>query len=78
MPKTRELTIMCDEVTIKNNYTHGVKVILDEPDINGLLSELDIDKIYEYVRSETSNNPSMVFDDEYLEKWAEENGYTKE
>lgn len=78
MPKTRELTVLCDEATIKSDYSRGIKVIIDEPVMDNLLSEIDWDDIVAFVQSESQNKPERVFDDEYLEKWAEENGYTKE
>lgn len=77
MAKTKELTIECDEVTVKYTYVNGrVKAIIDSPDTDGLLGGLEWTDVVEYVKSET-NKPDDVFDEEYLEKWAEENGYVK-
>jgi len=77
MPKTKELTIICSEATTKREDHYRIRVIIDEPDMNGLLSSIDWEDVCAFVQSESKNKPDVVFDDEYLEKWAEENGYTK-
>lgn len=78
MAKTKELTIECDEVTVKPMYKNGVvRLIIDSPSIDELLSQIEFDDLVLHVNNETKN-PQDVFDVEYLEKWAEENGYVKQ
>lgn len=53
MPKTRELTILCDEAHIKADYSRGIKVVIDDPVMDNMLSGIEWDDIKEYVRSES-------------------------
>lgn len=77
MPKTRELTIECEEVRIVTT-SRRLRLILDEPDIDDLLAQISLEDLMEHIRSDTQNKPEFVFDVECLEKWAEENGYIKQ
>lgn len=76
MAKTRELTIICEDVRITSTG-YRVRVIVEDPKIDELITGISKDEIVEHIESE-GYKPGEVFDDEALDKWATDNGYTKE
>jgi hypothetical protein len=76
MSKTREITFDCEEVRTQSKG-YRLEVVINEPNTDQLLSCIDEKDIISYIVSER-NKPEDVFNEEALEKWAEENGYTKQ
>jgi hypothetical protein len=75
MSKTKEIFINCANVTISPNGGRAISVSLDEPDVDGMLGDVDKDELTEYVGR--SFDPEDVFSETQLDKWAEANGYVK-
>lgn len=75
MAKTKEIFVNCANVTISPNGGRAISVSLDEPDVDGILGDIDKDDLTEYV--ERNFEVDAVFSETDLEKWAEANGYVK-
>lgn len=77
MSKTKELTIVCSgEIRVSASRNKST-IHIEDPEMDELLKEIPWENVVEFVRGEKVS-PDEVFTDEQLEKWAEENGYTKE
>lgn len=76
MAKTKELVIICGEARIVPNRYNQVVCHIDDPDVNDSLLSYHSDDLIQFV----NNNYGLeeVYSKEELEKWATENGYTKE
>lgn len=75
MSKTKEVTIYCIEAHVRPHGYNKVKVVIEDPDVDDALSSFHEDDLSEYVRD--NFDCDQVFDKKHLDKWAEENGYTK-
>jgi len=77
MPKTKTLEVSTsDEIRIKA-YRNNVTVIVDDPQIEDMLSKMSSEDIIIWVQGE-GYTPDEIFSEKELIKWAEENGFVKE
>jgi len=75
MAKTKEISFTCEEITSKPDGYRKMKLIVDSPDIDELLTEIDDEDLIGHLQG--NFNPEDVFTEKDLKKWAEENGYLK-
>lgn len=76
MPKTKEITIICDEAKIESTFGSSISVEIDSPKVFDLLDNLDREDIINWL--EKNLNPEDVFSTTQLDKWAESEGYIKQ
>jgi hypothetical protein len=77
MSKTKSLEIECASVNINANYRQRLLVSIEDPSgIDEILNGIDENDMNEWIAN--NRNPDDVFVTADLEKWAVENGYTKE
>ena len=75
MPKTKEIVIIANKVNVETNWNKDVLITLKQPVIHDLLASIDMEDIKDFVRN--NKLPDELFDENELEKWAEDNGYVK-
>jgi hypothetical protein len=76
MSNTKELSFNCSEVRAGLWYNR-MRVVIEDPNMDELLSCVPMDDLIAHVVGD-GNKPEDVFNEEALEKWANENGYTKQ
>lgn len=76
MSKTKELIIMCGEVSIASRGSYSVRIVLSDPDME-FLSSIKKEDIFTHIQSE-GYKPAAVFDEEELNEWALSHGFIKE
>ncbi len=76
MAKTIEITVTCEGARIVATKYNEVKMVLENPKIEDILPQLTDSDIITHVRSE-GYKPDEVFQDEDLNEWAYNNGFTK-
>jgi hypothetical protein len=76
MAKTKTLVIKCNEDVRVVHGRNGLIVHVEEPHVDDALLSFNSDDLIAYV----SNNYGVdeVYSEKELDKWAAENGYTKE
>ena len=67
MPKTKEITFMCESTKAYSTHESKIKVVVDvtEEDLSSLINSIDADTFFKYL------------DDAVFEQWATDNGYLK-
>lgn len=77
MPKTKTLEASTsDEIRVKA-YRNNVTVIVDDPQVEDMLSSMNKEDILTWIRSE-GFKPDEIFEHEDLSEWAVSHGYIKE
>lgn len=76
MANTKTLVIKCNEDIRVVNSINGLIVHIEEPNVDDALLSFHSDDLITFV----SNNYGVdeVYSEKELDKWATENGYTKE
>lgn len=75
MSKTKELTIICDEVKVTPNSYGKVRVETEGIEVDDILHNIEHEDLIEYIKDHLS--PEELFPTSELEKWAESEGYTR-
>lgn len=75
MAKTKEITIMCDELTVTPNSHHNFQIEIEGFDVENILDHIDDSDLIVYIQS--NKQPEEVFSQSELDKWAESEGYIK-
>lgn len=75
MAKIKEITIICEDVRVTSTG-YRLRVIVEDPKMDELLSGIEKDEIITHINSE-GFKPDEVFSVDQLHAWAFENGYTK-
>lgn len=76
MATTKGISITGSEIRVKADAYRKTVVVVEDPEMNGLLQAMSWDDIVDFVRGEQVG-PNDVFTDEQLERWANQNGYVK-
>lgn len=75
MSKTKRITVIGSSATIETNTIHTVSMLVEDPNIEDLLSDIETEDLSDYLQANI--NVEDVFSEKELEKWAEANGYVK-
>lgn len=76
MQKTTEIIFDCNLAQVEGMSSNKVRVTVQDPDTDHILEDIHEEDLGKWIRENKS--PDDVFSEKQLEKWAEENGYTKE
>ena len=76
MQKTTEIIFYCNLAQVEGMSSNKVRVTVQDPDTDHILEDIHEEDLGKWIRENKS--PDDVFSEKQLEKWAEENGYTKE
>lgn len=76
MAKTKEIEFTGSAGRFDPSTYSLLRVTIEDPNMDELLSEVADEDLIDHVQN--NFKPEDIFDSKELEKWAEENGYTKE
>jgi hypothetical protein len=75
MSKTKRITVVDSSATTETNNAHTIQMIIEDPNIDSLLDEIETEDLADYLQANKSVQD--IFSENELEKWAEANGYVK-